>query len=61
MNIPDALQVVMVIFGGIVFVCVTFWVMGEVSASRKHKRHIELMGLGIKPEDIHHHTRKANL
>lgn len=55
MNIPEALQIMFAIIGGIVVVCVTFWFMGEVSASRKHKRRIELMGLGIRPENIDHY------
>lgn len=41
--------------------CFMFWLMGEISASRKHKRHMELLHRGIRPEDIHRHTRTDNL
>lgn len=52
---PPALQVMLALIGAIVIVCVVFWFMSEVSAQRKHKRRIELMGLGIRPEHIDQH------
>lgn len=52
---------VALIVGLLLAACFMFWLMGEISATRKHKRHIELMGLGIRPEDIHRHTREDNL
>lgn len=38
------------IVGLMLATCFTFWLMGEISATRKHKRHIELMRLGIRPD-----------
>lgn len=52
---PQGLQILFAFIGAIVIVCVVFWLMGEISAQRKHKRRIELMGLGIRPEHIDQH------
>lgn len=38
-------------------VCLFFWLVNEISASRKHKRDVELLKMGIKPENIRNPIR----
>ena len=48
------------IVGLLLAVCFMFWLMGEISASRKHKRHMELLNRGIRAEDVHRHMNTGD-